>query len=145
MDILDRFNGNIAPLLSKHSPTVHFLHGSFLSEAHTWSDADLVFANSTCFPDELIGKIEVQARRLKVGARVVTFTSSLRSEYFKVRLAYPPLPPSLPPSQPPSQHHTYQLILNDLYLHYRLFLRSVCLCRGDPPRCTSTSEFPTTM
>lgn len=85
LDILNRFNCSIAPLLSTRASSIHFLHGSFLSESHDWSDADLVFANSTCFPDELIGQIEVLARKLAVGARVVTFTSSLRSEYFKVR------------------------------------------------------------
>lgn len=85
-DILHKFNRSVAPLLSSRDrPSINFIHGSFLSGNEDWSDADLVFANSTCFPDELIVDIEVACRRLRVGARVITFTSSLRSEFFKVR------------------------------------------------------------
>jgi hypothetical protein len=73
-------------------PVIEFFHGSFLSPPTdpdsdsdcSWADADLVFANSTCFPDELIANIAEKCVSLSVGARVITFTTSLRSEYFKV-------------------------------------------------------------
>ena len=67
-------------------PKICLTHGSFLTEPHasSWSDADLVFANSTCFPDELIADIAEKCISLAVGSRVITFTTSLRSEYFKV-------------------------------------------------------------
>lgn len=58
---------------------------SFLLPEHVqnWLDADLVFANSTCFPDSLLEEIEELAKGLRPGARIVTFTSRLQNtEHF---------------------------------------------------------------
>ena len=71
-------------MLSGECGVVGLVHGSFLSSEEDWADADLVFANSTCFPDELIEDIATRCRKLAVKSRVITFTTSLRSEYFKV-------------------------------------------------------------
>lgn len=46
--------------------------GSFLD--FDWSDGDVVFANSTCFDDELMIDMSEKATKLKAGAIVVTFT-----------------------------------------------------------------------
>ena len=99
LEILRKFNRSVAPLLSRDAPSVHLLQESFLSDSQDWSGADLVFANSTCFPDELIADIEVKCRDLRAGSRVITFTTSLRSEHFKVQALPPPPPPAL--SSPP--------------------------------------------
>jgi hypothetical protein len=86
LGIVHQFRRTLCPLL-RTPPTIHLVHGSFLMEplCSSWADADLVFANSTCFPDELILEIAAKCASLHVGARVITFTTSLRSEYFKVR------------------------------------------------------------
>ena len=50
-----------------------------------WYDADLVFANSTCFPETLMDKVEEACKRLKVGSRIITFTSKFESKkHFKL-------------------------------------------------------------
>jgi hypothetical protein len=56
--------------------------GSFLD--FDWSNGDLVFANSTCFSDELMTQLSSQASRLKPGAIVVTFTKGLTSSFFEL-------------------------------------------------------------
>ena len=99
LEILRKFNESVAALLSRDAPSLYLLQGSFLSDTQDWSGADLVFANSTCFPDELITDIEVKCRHLRAGSRVITFTTSLRSEHFKVQALPPPPSPAL--SSPP--------------------------------------------
>jgi hypothetical protein len=42
-----------------------------------WSDGDIIFANSTCFDDDLMEAISLRAEDLKAGAYVVTFTKGL--------------------------------------------------------------------
>jgi SAM-dependent methyltransferase len=49
-----------------------------------WSDGDVVFANSTCFDDDLMDAISKKAAALKPGAFVVTFTKGLTSPHFEV-------------------------------------------------------------
>ena len=39
-----------------------------------WSDGDVVFANSTCFEDDLMGSMARQAEKLKPGTYFITFT-----------------------------------------------------------------------
>ena len=51
---------------------VAFAEGDFL--AAEWSDADVLFATSLCFPHELSVAVERRARRLKPGARVVVMS-----------------------------------------------------------------------
>jgi hypothetical protein len=55
---------------------------SFLST--DWSDGDVVFANSTCFEDDLVANLAEQAERLKPGALFITFTKALGSDAFEI-------------------------------------------------------------
>jgi hypothetical protein len=63
---------------------IEFIHGSFLDDEFDWSDSDLVFANSTCFPDELMMKLSVRSQLMSPGSRFITFTVSLDSPYWRV-------------------------------------------------------------
>ncbi|CAN0457728.1 unnamed protein product, partial [Laminaria digitata] len=56
--------------------------GSFLE--YDWSDGDCIFANSTCFPPDLMAALARQAEELKPGSVVVTFTKGLESPCFEV-------------------------------------------------------------
>lgn len=56
--------------------------GSFLD--YDWSDGDVVFANSTCFDDDLMDSLSQEAENLKPGAMVVTFTKGMTSDKFEV-------------------------------------------------------------
>jgi hypothetical protein len=123
LGVVSKFRRSICPLIAKAPPAVCFTHGSFLAEPHasSWTDADLVFANSTCFPDELIAEIATSCASLRVGARVITFTTSLRSEYFKVKHLVP-----------------FSLSRHPHCRALRSSTRSVCSCRGGRPQSSST-------
>lgn len=99
--VLAQFNKTVLPHLTKSAPLIKFQCASFLSDeissnwplgrggsdgkvVDDWTDADVVFANSTCFPSPLMRQIETMCRGLKAGSRVITFTTGLGSEYFKV-------------------------------------------------------------
>jgi hypothetical protein len=58
------------------------IQGSLLD--FDWSDGDVVFANSTCFDDNLMLKMSKMAETLKPGAIFVTFTKGLSSKAFEV-------------------------------------------------------------
>jgi hypothetical protein len=79
-----RFEAHFAQFLSLDAspPAVALFDGSFLD--FDWADGDVVFANSTCFDDELMADMSKQAEKLKPGAIVVTFT--------KVLWLFPPSP-----------------------------------------------------
>mmetsp|Transcript_44556 Transcript_44556/g.57020 ORF Transcript_44556/g.57020 Transcript_44556/m.57020 type:complete len:156 (+) Transcript_44556:43-510(+) len=49
-----------------------------------WLKGDFIFANSTCFSQELMMGISRRAEELKPGTVVVTLTSSLASPYLKL-------------------------------------------------------------
>jgi hypothetical protein len=55
-------------LYAGHRQDVAVVHGSLLDL--DWSDGDVVFANSTCFEDDLMHSMTRQAERLKPGAIV---------------------------------------------------------------------------
>lgn len=62
-----------------------FLHADFLDiKAKDWRDGDVVFANSTCYDDELMNKIAILALGMKKGSFFVTFTKRLPSNDFAV-------------------------------------------------------------
>jgi len=63
---------------------LEFAHGSFLADVYDWSDSDLAFANSTCFPADLMMKLSVKSQLMKPGSRFITFTASLDSPYWRV-------------------------------------------------------------
>ncbi len=50
-----------------------------------WSDADVIFANSTCYDAELMASLALVADRLKVGSFSITFTRQLPSAKWTVR------------------------------------------------------------
>lgn len=61
------------------------LNGDMLDpEFKDWSDADVVFANSTCYSDTFLEQICDMALALKKGAFVITFTKQLPSTDFEV-------------------------------------------------------------
>ena len=58
------------------------VQGSFID--FDWSDGDVVFANSTCFDDELMSAMAKQAELLRPGSMFVTFTKALPSGCFEI-------------------------------------------------------------
>lgn len=50
-----------------------------------WSDADVIFTSSICFPDTLIDGIFNKAKQLKKGARIITLKNLPSSEEFEVK------------------------------------------------------------
>ena len=62
-------------------------HFQFINNSITefdWSDGDIVFANSTCFNEDLMKEICYRAKFLKTNSLVITFTKSIQSELFQV-------------------------------------------------------------
>ena len=53
---------------------VRFIHGDILSEE--WTDADLVFVTSLCFPPSLVAQLQLKAAELRPGARVLCMQAS---------------------------------------------------------------------
>ena len=46
-----------------------------------WSDADIIYTSSICFPDSLIDGIVAMIERLKKGSRVISLKSLPYKEY----------------------------------------------------------------
>lgn len=62
-----------------------FLCGDFLDmKIRDWRDGDLVFANSTCYDDELMAKIADLALGMRKGSFFVSFTKRLACPDFKI-------------------------------------------------------------
>jgi SAM-dependent methyltransferase len=83
-EVLERFNKEMRPKLSESQKAmeISMKRASFLDL--DWSDADLVFANSTCFDEDLVNEIGKCAEKLKEGAYVITLTKRLNSPCFKL-------------------------------------------------------------
>ncbi|OQR97292.1 hypothetical protein ACHHYP_12213 [Achlya hypogyna] len=82
-EICRNYTEFVQPTLSSAAPlAVAFFHSSFLDL--DWADADVVFANSTCFDAALLGALAAQAERLRAGAHVITFTKPLESTAFDI-------------------------------------------------------------
>ena len=62
---------------------IKVVHGDMLQV--DWSDADVIFTSSICFPDELIEGMFAKALSLKVGARIMTLKSFPVNDIFEVR------------------------------------------------------------
>ena len=62
------------------------LEGDFLTDTAVaeWTNADIVFANSTCFNSELMVQIANFAVQMRSGSRLITFTYPLPSESFQM-------------------------------------------------------------
>jgi len=56
-------------------PELESVNGDFLK--YSWSNASVVFANSTCFSKDLMEQILLKAELLRKGAIVITFTKKL--------------------------------------------------------------------
>jgi len=52
---------------------MNIIHGDMLEV--DWSDADLIFTSSICFPQELIDGIWEKAKLLKIGTKIVSLKS----------------------------------------------------------------------
>ena len=74
--IEEKFRNN-QQLFSFEKPnSIEFLHGNFL--AHSWEDTSIIFANSTCFSEDLIKNIASKANKeCKSGTIIITFTKRL--------------------------------------------------------------------
>lgn len=48
-----------------------------------FSDADIIFINSTCLPCETMDALAVEMESLKNGARIITVTKQLKKDYLK--------------------------------------------------------------
>lgn len=66
--------------LQSDARDIEFIHGNFLT--YDFSDADVVFMNSTCFYDELFSSLIAQSHALKKGSRVITLTRKIQSPFF---------------------------------------------------------------
>ena len=74
--ITSRYNQDFRNILcSAQRQHAAVYKGSFVE--YDWSDGDVVFANSTCFDDDLMTALSRKAEALKPGAIVVTFTKGL--------------------------------------------------------------------
>lgn len=90
INVVNSFKDTFSQHLYARSPptqdcpetTVSLIKASILE--YDWSDGDVVFANSTCFNDDLMSKIAVKAEHLKPGSLFITFTKSLESKRFEI-------------------------------------------------------------
>ena len=78
----ERNNIDINNLDSKQNGIVDIklICGDFLKE--DWSNANIVFINSTCFEDELMKLISEKCNLLKRGSYVMTLTRELKNNNF---------------------------------------------------------------
>ena len=76
--IAEKFS-NYKDLFSFEKPNqVEFLHGNFLE--HSWEDTSIIFANSTCFSENLMNNIANKANKeCKSGTIIITFTKRLKT------------------------------------------------------------------
>eukprot|EP01038_Epipyxis_sp_PR26KG_P014928 gene14928-20080_t len=81
--IVERYNTEFKSFLAiGQSQNAAVYEGSFLD--FDWSDGDVVFANSTCFDDELMLSLSKMAEKLQPGAIVVTFTKGMTTTKFEL-------------------------------------------------------------
>mmetsp|Transcript_25278 Transcript_25278/g.49284 ORF Transcript_25278/g.49284 Transcript_25278/m.49284 type:complete len:247 (-) Transcript_25278:255-995(-) len=82
--LLERWNKAIRPNLNKakQETDIQFICGDAV--AYDWSDADLCFANSTCFDSKLMQQLAKRADSMKKGSFFITFTKELPSKSWKV-------------------------------------------------------------
>lgn len=61
---------------------IEFAHADATTFA--WDDADVWFANSTCFDDALLAKLAIIADRMRIGTHAITFTKRVPSQKWQV-------------------------------------------------------------
>ena len=64
---------------------IEIFHGDMV-EVDWWSTADIVYASSVCFPDELIEAIARRAALLRKGARIITLKNFPACDYLRLDL-----------------------------------------------------------
>jgi Histone methylation protein DOT1 len=69
--------------LNSQLPEFKVFHGDMLKV--DWSDADILFSSSICFPNELIEGILEKCHSLKKGARFITLKSFPSNDIFEVK------------------------------------------------------------
>jgi hypothetical protein len=62
---------------------IEIVKGDML-EVDWWSNADIVYASSICFPDELVEGIAERCERLKKGARILTLKNFPEKGYLRL-------------------------------------------------------------
>lgn len=65
-----------------NSREIKFINADFLD--YDFSDANVIFAHSTCFSEELMKKLTQKLNQLKKGARVITVTKGIESHLYKL-------------------------------------------------------------
>ena len=81
--ISQRYNSDFRSVLcSSQRQHAAVYQGSFLE--FDWTDGDVIFANSTCFDDELMESMSRMAEGLRPGAILVTFTKGINSKCFEL-------------------------------------------------------------
>ena len=77
----------VAPLES--NPNIFFIPRDLLN--YDWSDGDVIFCQTTCFPPPLMRALEEQLNKLRPGAIILNLTNPLRAPWFwlKYKKDYP--------------------------------------------------------
>jgi hypothetical protein len=87
LDALNSYNTRGKAKLSSREHETHcqFIHGDFLqTRTKDWRDADVVFANSTCYEPALMSGIARLATGMKKGSFFITLTKRLPCQDFTV-------------------------------------------------------------
>jgi hypothetical protein len=79
---------SVSALLPAHASTVRIEFIKADATTYPWDDADVWFANSTCFDDALMAKLAVTANRARVGTFAITFTKRIPSASWQVSRAH---------------------------------------------------------
>jgi len=86
-EVLKKYESDFAPKsadgkAAKDAVEVTLSHSDF--RLKDFSDADLIFANSTCFDEQLMNDLARCCENLRAGAVVITLTKGLNSTHFQV-------------------------------------------------------------
>lgn len=81
--ILARFDPEVRPILptDRQEQVIDFVNADFLE--YDFSDADVIFAHSTCFYDELMLALERKCATLKKGTKILLVTKTFQSPLFR--------------------------------------------------------------
>ena len=87
--ILFNFNKRVRPHLPDHRRqiTVDFINSDIFD--FDWSDGNVVFCQTTCYPDDTMARLALTLQRLPKGSLVITLSRSLWSDDFPVIWQHP--------------------------------------------------------
>lgn len=82
--ILTRFTTGIAPLMATEEPVpdVAIIQSDFF--LYDWSDADCVFVQGTCMPNDIIKQLTKKFEALKSGTKIIIASSFLPSSILRL-------------------------------------------------------------